>query len=60
MVEDRKYLRRPVARGHVLGYLFLSGRVIDMAIGIDNFHDSLAFFIAGRNRAPALPCFSLP
>jgi hypothetical protein len=38
VIEDWKYLRGPVASWHLLGDLLLSGRVIDMAIGINDFH----------------------
>ena len=50
MIELRKELRQPISPGHVCGDFLTAGMIVDMAVGVDDFHKLLAFAEASSAR----------
>jgi hypothetical protein len=51
VIELRKELRQPISPGHVCGDFFTAGMIVDMAVGVDDFHKLfLAFAEASSAR----------
>jgi hypothetical protein len=51
VIELRKELRQPISPGHVCGDFLTAGMIVDMAVGVDDFHKLfLAFAEASSAR----------